>query len=359
MGEYISTFGSSLLVPSVQELAKDPIINVPSRYLRPDQDPTVISDHDPLCFPDKIPAVDYYNLISGDSAIASLELEKLHLACKDWGFFQLVNHGISSTLVEKIKTEVQCFFNLPMEEKQKFWQTPGEVEGFGQAFVVSEEQKLDWNDIFFVSTLPVHTRKPHLFPKLPSPFRETLETYSLELKDLAMGILEQIEKALKVKAKEVTELFEGGLQSIRTNYYPPCPQPEQVIGLTPHSDAGGLTILLQVSEVEGLQIKKDGIWVPVKPLPGAFIVNVGDALEIITIGAYRSIEHRATINSEKERLSIATFYSPRFDGEMGPAYSLITEQSPQKYRRIGVEEFFRGLFSRELDRKSYLDSMKL
>ncbi|KAH7512710.1 hypothetical protein FEM48_Zijuj12G0119500 [Ziziphus jujuba var. spinosa] len=338
MGEYISTFGSSLLVPSVQELAKDPIINVPSRYLRPDQDPTVISDHDHLCFPDKIPAVDYYNLISGDSATASLELEKLHLACKDWGFFQLVNHGISSTLVEKIKTEVQCFFNLPMEEKQKFWQTPGEVEGFGQAFVVSEEQKLDWNDIFFLSTLP---------------------TYSLELKDLAMGILEQIEKALKVKAKEVTELFEGGLQSIRTNYYPPCPQPEQVIGLTPHSDAGGLTILLQVSEVEGLQIKKDGIWVPVKPLPGAFIVNVGDALEIITNGAYRSIEHRATINSEKERLSIATFYSPRFDGEMGPAYSLITEQSPQKYRRIGVEEFFRGLFSRELDRKSYLDSMKL
>ncbi|KAH7512706.1 hypothetical protein FEM48_Zijuj12G0119100 [Ziziphus jujuba var. spinosa] len=273
--------------------------------------------------------------------------------------FQLVNHEVSSSLVEKIKTDIQEFFKLPMEEKKKFWQNSGEVEGFGQAFVVSEDQKLDWNDIFFLTTLPVHMRKPHLFPKLPSPFRETLETYSLELRNLAMRILEQMEQALKVQAKEVTELFEGGLQAMRMNYYPPCPQPEQVIGLTPHSDAVGLTILLQVSEVEGLQIKKDGMWVPVKPLPNAFIVNIGDILEIITNGEYRSIEHRATINSDKERLSIATFYSPRFDGEMGPAYSLVNEQSPQKYRRIGVQEFYSGLFKRELDGKSYIDSMRL
>lgn len=102
----------------------------------------------------------------------------------------------------------------------------------------------------------------------------------MELKNLAMGIIAQMEKALKVKDKEVTELFEGGLQAMRMNYYPPCPQPEKVFGLTPHSDAGGLTILLQISEVEGLQVKKNGFWVPIKPLPNAFIVNVGDILEV-------------------------------------------------------------------------------
>lgn len=84
---------------------------------------------------------------------------------------KLINHGISSSLVEKIKTDIQDFFNLPMEEKKKLWQHSGEVEGFGQAFVKSEEQKLDWNDIFFLTTLPVSLRKPHLFPKLPTPFR--------------------------------------------------------------------------------------------------------------------------------------------------------------------------------------------
>lgn len=87
---------------------------------------------------------------------------------------QLVNHGVSSSLLERIKTDIQDFFNLPMEEKKKFWQYPGEVEGFGQAFVVAEEQKLDWADLFFMVTQPVHLRKPHLFPKLPLPFRFSL-----------------------------------------------------------------------------------------------------------------------------------------------------------------------------------------
>ena len=112
-------------------------------------------------------------------------------------------------------------------------------------------------------------------------FRETLEIYAIELKDLATGIIAQLEKALKLKDKEVTELFEGGTQAMRMNYYPPCPQPEKVIGLAPHSDAVGLTILLQISDVEGLQVKKDGNWVTVKPLPNAFIVNIGDILEVV------------------------------------------------------------------------------
>ena len=89
-----------------------------------------------------------------------------------------------------------------------------------------------------------------------------------------------MEKALQIESKEISKLFEDGMQSMRMNYYPPYPQPEQVIGLTPHSDAVGLTILLQVSQVEGLQVKKDGMWVPVKPLPNAFIVNIGDMLEV-------------------------------------------------------------------------------
>ena len=70
-----------------------------------------------------------------------------------------------------MRREVEEFFDLAMEEKKKYWQNKGEVEGFGQAFVISEEQKLDWNDIFFLTTLPLDLRKPHLFPKLPFPFR--------------------------------------------------------------------------------------------------------------------------------------------------------------------------------------------
>ena len=66
--------------------------------------------------------------------------------------------------MEKVKVGVQEFFNLPMEEKKKLWQLLGDVEGFAQAFVVFEEQKLDWGDMFNMIMLPTHLTKPHLFP---------------------------------------------------------------------------------------------------------------------------------------------------------------------------------------------------
>ncbi|WVZ00680.1 hypothetical protein V8G54_026749 [Vigna mungo] len=86
----------------------------------------------------------------------------------------LINHGIRSSLVEKVKLEMEDFFNLPMTEKKKFWQTPEHMEGFGQAFVLSEDQKLDWCDIFYMIALPKHSRMPHLFSQLPLPFRSLL-----------------------------------------------------------------------------------------------------------------------------------------------------------------------------------------
>jgi len=100
------------------------------------------------------------------------------------------------------------------------------------------------------------------------------------LKNLAIKIIELMGNALKMETKEIRELFGDGVQSMRMNYYPPCPQPELVMGLNPHSDGGGLTILLQANEMEGLQIKKDGMWIPIKPLPNAFIINLGDMLEV-------------------------------------------------------------------------------
>ncbi|NP_001242069.1 protein SRG1-like [Glycine max] len=349
--------GTSLLVPSVQELAKEKISNVPQRYIQPQHEEDIVILSEEANSSLEIPVIDMQSLLSEESG--SSELDKLHLACKEWGFFQLINHGVSSSLVEKVKLEIQDFFKLPMSEKKKFWQSPQHMEGFGQAFVVSEDQKLDWADLFFMTTLPKHLRIPHLFPQLPLPFRDALEIYSQELKKLAMVAVEQMGKALKMEETEMREFFEDGMQSMRMNYYPPCPQPEKVIGLTPHSDGVGLTILLQATEVEGLQITKDGMWVPIKPLPNAFIINIGDMLEIISNGIYRSVEHRAMVNSAKERISIATFHTSKHDGVIGPAISLITEKTPARFKRIELKEFLKNLFARKLDGKSYLDTLRI
>lgn len=355
MEQGLKKLGSSLKVPIVQELAKEWIDTVPPRYVR-------LDPHDPIITntsndSPKIPVINMQRL--SETTIVDSELDKLHSACKEWGFFQVINHGVNHAVIEKMKSEIEGFFNLPIEEKMKFSQEPGDIEGYGQAFVVSEEQKLDWADLFYIVTLPKYLRKPHLIPKLSDTFRDAIEQYAAELKLLAMKILTLMAKAMSMRVDDIETLFEEGWQGMRMNYYPPCPKPELVTGLCPHSDAVGLTILLQVNEMQGLQIKKDGAWIPVSPLPDAFIVNIGDIMEIVTNGIYRSIEHRAIVNSERYRISVATFLSPKMEGDFGPAPSLVTPHNPARFRRIGVADYFKGYFSKELKGKSYVDVMRI
>ncbi|KAI3941038.1 hypothetical protein MKW92_045314 [Papaver armeniacum] len=350
---------NGLSVQSVQELAKLTLAEIPSRYICSEEKLLTLNasviDHVAT-----VPVIDLQKLLSPDPVIGKLELDKLHSACKEWGFFQLVNHGVDALLVDNVKSEIQGFFNLPMSEKMKYGHKDGDEEGFGQHYVESDDQKLDWADAFSMYTLPVHLRKPHLLPALPLPFRETLESYSSEMNKLFMILFEMMEKALHVvELKGIKEFFEDGTQSMRMNYYPPCPQPELVIGLTSHSDFGGLTILLQLNEVEGLQIKKEEKWVSVKPLPDAFVVNVGDVLEVMTNGIYRSIDHRGVVNSSKERLSIATFHDPKLEAEIGPISSLITPETPAVFKRGKYGDLLNEHYGKKLDGKSFLDSMRI
>ncbi|XP_016203072.1 protein SRG1-like isoform X2 [Arachis ipaensis] len=134
---------------------------------------------------------------------------------------------------------------------------------------------------------------------------------------------------------------------------------ENVIGLKPHSDAGSLTILLQANEVDGLQIRKDGMWMPIILVSNAFIINVGDILEILTNEIYRSIEHRVTVNSKKERISIATFHKPQMNKVISPIESLVTSERPALFRRINVADYYKKYFSRQLQEKSVLNDVRI
>ncbi|GLT51276.1 hypothetical protein SLA2020_246970 [Shorea laevis] len=343
--------GSSELVVSIQELLKEPIKTIPQNYILSKQEhPNPVPLANQL-----LPIIDMNRFASMEEF--HLELHKLHSACQHWGFFQLVNHGVSTELLEKLKHEMEGFFKLPLEEKLKYRIRAGEAEGYGSP--ARPEGKLDWADRIAMITNPVHRRKPHLFPELPSSLRSTLDTYMLDLQNLGMELLGLIAKALKIEEKEMKEIFEDGMQSVRLALYPPCPQPELVIGITPHSDTTGITILNQVNGVDGLQIKRDGIWYPISFLPDALVVNVGDILEILSNGMYPSIEHRATVNSEKERMSIGFFISPKFEAEVGPLPSLINQQNPPLYKRMGMEEYAKGFLSRTVDGKTYLSHMRV
>ncbi|XP_076958570.1 S-norcoclaurine synthase 1-like [Bidens hawaiensis] len=347
-----SELGGSIPVDNVQALAFKGQEDIPVRYIRPEIESEEILVDESL----QIPVIDISKLTLSGKPGYDDELAKLHVACKDWGFFQLVNHGISET-IDDMKKVTEEFFKLPLEEKMKCAQLPNNIEGYGQAFVVSEEQKLDWGDMLFILPLPVAQRDLRFWPQNPISFRKTLDEYSNALHRVSMKLFKLITLNLGIKHESVGKLFENCTQGIRINYYPPCPQAQKVLGLAPHSDATVLTLLVQVNEVQGLQIKNSK-WVPIKPIPGSIIVNIGDVMEIMSNGEYRSIEHRAVVDVEKERLSIAAFHGPGFEAMVGPLPELVKEIKP-KYKTIDAPEYFKLVINTKLDGKSLIDHMKI
>ncbi|KAK7303054.1 hypothetical protein RJT34_13953 [Clitoria ternatea] len=154
---------SEAVFSSVQELVKKSLSSVPQRYVQPSspnfQDKT---------FCHEIPTIGLKKLMHNASQV--LELDKLNSACTDWGFFQLLDHGISPLVLETLKYEIEGFFRLPFEEKMKYKIRPGDVEGYG-AVMISEDQKLDWGDRLYMTTNPLSRRNPYLLPELPSSLR--------------------------------------------------------------------------------------------------------------------------------------------------------------------------------------------
>lgn len=114
-----------------------------------------------------------------------------------------------------------------------------------------------------------------------------MEEYSEEVRGFSRRLSRLLSENLNLPPELMEEAY-GSFPSqvVRLNYYPPCPQPELVMGLSSHSDPGAITILLQVSDVCGLQVRKDGDWVSVHPEPNALIVNIGDQMEVPKINHF-------------------------------------------------------------------------
>ncbi|XP_050220482.1 protein SRG1 [Mercurialis annua] len=341
-------------IDDVQELTKSKPTKIPHRFVRDKTERPILNT--PLSSPDSIPVIDFSKLLKGNK----YEILQLEKACQEWGFFQVVKHGIDLSLLEKIEEVANEFFMLPLEEKQKYPMAPGTVQGYGQAFVFSEDQKLDWCNMFALGIQPNFIRNPKLWPSNPPSFSETVEEYSKEVRKLCEKLLKYIANTLGLKDDIFEKMFGNSVQAIRMNYYPPCSRPDLVLGLSPHSDGSALTVLQQGkgSSVVGLQVLKDNKWVPIQPIPNALVINIGDTLEVLTNGKYKSVEHRAVTHKEKERLSIVSFYAPSYDIEVGPMPELVNQSNPCKYRRYSHGEYNKHYVTNKLQGKKTLEFAK-
>lgn len=110
--------------------------------------------------------------------------------------------------------------------------------------------------------------------------RDALTTYSDQVKRVAIQLLSHLSLLMNMNREGLLNLHvEMGL-GMRLNYYPACSRPDEVMGVSPHSDGSSITILLQDEDVAGLQIKHKGEWIPVETIPHALVVNIGDAIEV-------------------------------------------------------------------------------
>ncbi|CAL4915533.1 unnamed protein product [Urochloa decumbens] len=347
----------SLPVANVQALAET--CNgfndkIPERYIRTEvRSEEVVSVHGSTL---AIPIIDLNKLL--DSQSSEEECVKLVSGCQNWGFFQLTNHGVPDEVIENMMNDVAEFFRQPLEAKKAYSQLPNSLEGYGQSFVVSDIQKLDWCDRFFLHVRPVESRDLSFWPTNPASFRRSVDVYSSEVAKLSCCLLEFMAKGMGAEPASLLGMFEGQPQGMRMNYYPPCWQADQVLGLSPHSDACGLTLLLQKRDVQGLQVKRDGKWFAVEALDGALIVNVGDTLEILSNGKFRSAEHRAVIHQNKERISVATFHQHCQDLIVGPLPEFV-KGDKVRYRSTSYHDFLTQYLKAKLDGKNHLEKLKL
>lgn len=148
-------------------------------------------------------------------------------------------------------------------------------------------------------------------------------------------LLRSMGRALNVEEESFVKQFgEGSTLVARFNFYPQCARPDMVHGVKPHTDRSGITVLLQDTQVEGLQVQVNGTWVNVPSIPEALVVNLGDQMQIMSNGVFKSPMHRVLTNTEKLRMSVAMFNEPDPELEIGPVEALIDEKRPRKYRNV-------------------------
>lgn len=284
-----------------------------------------------------IPIVDISPLL-GNQKPAAAQAEEAVVAeiasvCQDCGFFYIAGHGVDVSLQMKLEELAKLFFAQPVAKKREIAMRQGGRAWRGY-FAVGDELtsgKPDQKEgIYFgvehaddhprvKDRTPLHGK--NLFPNIPG-FRDTVLEYIRQLEQVGFAVMEGLSLSLGLPRRAFRDkyLFEPTIL-FRIFHYPPLPteNAEQSWSVGEHTDYGLLTLLRQ-DLVGGLQIKRDGNWIDAEPIENTFVCNLGDMLERLTGGHYRSTPHRVLNRSRASRYSFPLFFDPAWDAQMTPLH---------------------------------------
>ncbi|KAF5810571.1 putative oxoglutarate/iron-dependent dioxygenase, non-heme dioxygenase domain-containing protein [Helianthus annuus] len=278
----------------------------------------------PVC--DSIPVISLANSKAENGH--SQPVEEILKASQELGFFQVINHGIPEKTVTDAMNVLKEFFD--MQVKDTTTETVPRKKGY--IYTNSTDFAKDgvhlWRENF---KHPCHPLEEciHLWPDTPTRYQEVIAAYIVEIQKLSTRILEMICEGLGLEQGYFKDTSE--VQFLSSNFYPPCPDPSLTLGILPHVDPSLITILYQGGST-GLQVIKDGQWVNVGAIPNAFVVNIGNQLEIISNWKFKSAKHRVVTSTHETRRSIATFVNPSPNCIIEPAKNLVNELEPTLYK---------------------------
>ncbi|KAF7074597.1 LOW QUALITY PROTEIN: hypothetical protein CFC21_079441 [Triticum aestivum] len=326
----MASYDQQFKVLEVPPIVQEP----PSQYVLPEQDR-------PAEMPEPIPIIDLSRLSAGSAE----ELDKLRSALEILAVGHV--HGMEPSFLAQAMKVTREFFNLPLEEKHKYSNiVDGEklgMDGYGNDMVVKENQVLDWNDRLnlLVEVEPESLRTYRLWPTQPPSFRDILSEYTVRCKAAANLVFRNMAKILNLQEEEhlVNMIGDNSITQAIFNYYPQCPKPDHVLGLKAHTDGSIITVNFADAHAEGLQLLKNGVWYNVPIVPNALVMNIGDIMEILSNGFFKSLVHRVVTNAEKERLSLVLVYSLDLETELEPVSEMVDDKRPARYMKIKLNDY--------------------
>jgi isopenicillin N synthase-like dioxygenase len=305
----------------------------------------------------ELPVIDATPLVTraGDRSRTAAELAQ---ACRDSGFFYVVGHGVDEGLQQRLEASSRRFFaqdlgtklDIAMERGGRAWRGyfPVGAELTSGAADVKE-------GLYFGAELPAdHPRVKsgtplhgaNLFPRDIPELRTAVLEYLDAMTQLGHALMEGIALSLGLPASYFDDRYtREPLTLFRIFNYPSDPAAsgaEPRWGVGEHTDYGLLTILKQ-DDTGGLAVKSGDRWIQAPPIPGAFLCNIGDMLDRMTAGRYRSTPHRVRNVTDRDRLSFPFFFDPNFDATIAPIVTadpnVVRDDRDRRWDHASVHEF--------------------
>jgi isopenicillin N synthase-like dioxygenase len=256
-------------------------------------------------------------------------VEKIGKACREWGFFQIVGHGVDPSLIEATMDRTRAFFALPKADKRALSRSRDNPWGFYDRELTKNVR--DKKEVFDIgpdapgvaaSSDPFAGQTP--WPDAASDFELMMRRYFKEAVGVSDRLMEMISLSLGARPGDMASAFKPEHTSfLRLNYYPVAdPLAGEAeggadLGIHHHTDAGALTLLLQ-DGVSGLQVYREGFWHNIQPVDGAFVINIGDMVQVWSNDLYRAPVHRVLAMDRADRYSIPFFYNPAYETIVAP-----------------------------------------